>query len=76
MTTKIEQDNPLNLWLANTLVETLSATISGIEVILSADTDDRSKVAAIRAAVEVVQARRERAALETTYEAAVDELTR
>ena len=75
-TKKIEQDNPLNLWLANTRVDVLGACISRIEGLLDGDLTAEDKLANIRWAIDGLRQRQAASSSEDTYEGAVDALTR
>ncbi len=75
-TTRISEDSPLNLWLANTRADLYAARIHTIEMILDAAVSDRGKLASIRAEIQGLRRRQDAAAEQDTYEGQVDALTR
>lgn len=76
MATKIEADNPLNLWLANTRAELFAARIGVIEQILRSDLSEPDKIKQALLEIDRLNARREASQLEDTYEGAVGALVR
>ena len=75
--TKIEENNPLNLWLANAKCALLASFATNVESLLAnPELSDRDKLTNIRWAVETVRMKEDLAMLENTYEGKVGALTR